>query len=300
VHVPPAGVTIHLVHQGLGGPGGEMEVGRLMSEPGTEGNTAEQWSPPTGVPAPRPDPYAQFGNPLHDTWGTPPPTSSTGPPQPRLSKARKKRPALRWAVTVAVLVLVAVVGWLARDSISDAWGWVYDRASEMTGDDGSTEPVNTEANKTDPSTSSPGQDAWAEATAAEDRAFDDWMKANQAELNSVVENGEIASRRMMSFAEEASSGGTVDHAEYRAVLVELRDSTLRATQILDTAPQSSIRDDFVTILLLSVNEMNQLITASDERDDAGVQAASMRLQPIANETLRLCRQYGARAKALCE
>jgi hypothetical protein len=191
------------------------------------------------------------------------------------------------------VALLAVGAWFARDTIIDAWDQVYDKASDLAGND-------TDGGKAAHTTTSTGQDAWAEATEAEDRAFDDWMKANRDELTGAFDSAETASHRMNSLAEGLASGGTIDYTEFRAALVQLRDDTLRATQILDTAPTSSIRDEFVTVLLLSVNEMNQMITATDERDDASIQAVSMRLERTGAETDRLCRQYGARAKALCE
>lgn len=253
------------------------------------------WSPPTGAPAPRPDPYAQFGNPLHDTWGKPSAETSAGIPPAQIGKARKDRPGLRWAIVASVLVLLVLGGWLVRDTIVDGWDWVYDKASELSGDNN-----NTGSGDTGDTAASPDADPLADATAADDRAFDDWMAANRQQMATAVDDIETTSMRMMTLGQEVTSGGTIDPAEYRGALVEVRDSVLRSTQILDAAPKSAIRDDFVTVMLMQVNELNQMIAAVDSGDGASLQAASLRLARASDETIRLCRQHGARARTFCE
>ncbi len=273
--------------QSAGGPdAGSTPSGLPVPSPGAPG------TPPT----PRRDPYADFGNPLHDTWGTRT-TQSPGPvPPAHVGKQRKKRPGVRWAVTILVIALLAIAGWFARGAIGDAWDRVYDKAANVTGDsDNAPDP-------TAPATQPTGLDPEdvARAADANDAAFDDWMDANEDTVTAASDRVAAASGSVQAMVTGTSSGEAVGQAGYRASLVELRDSILGEVNALNDAPPSAVRDDFVRILLVQMNQTNRLIEASDAGDPAGVETATRDLQSAGAETLRLCRQYGDRARALCE
>lgn len=270
-----------------------------MNEPEAEDNPAEGWSPPTGAPAPRPDPYAQFGNPLHDTWGTSEARPSVVPQEARARKVHRLRPALRRVITAGIVALLAVGGWYARDTIIDAWDRVYDKASDLSGGDGDTGDVAGGSESTTTTTESTDE-RMAEMEAISDEAFDDWMGTNSGVLSAAVHRIDAVSAEMEVLNQQLGSNGIIDLNAYRGAMVESRDATVAAAQILDAAPDSAIRHDFVTVLLLQANATGLMIAASDAQEEAGLRAASERLQRVSAETRRLCRQHGARAKALCE
>lgn len=84
--------------------------------------------PPT--PAARPDPYAQFGNPLHDTWGDVTPV--VRPTHPKPHTARRKRPWATRILVVLVLVVLAGAAWINRTWLDETWDSVYDQVDEWT------------------------------------------------------------------------------------------------------------------------------------------------------------------------
>lgn len=289
-------------------PGHPRPVGRLAKLEG-EGGMSEQepratpdgaWAPPTGAPAPRPDPYAQFGNPLHDTWGKPSAQTSADPPPARVGKARKQRPGLRRAIAATVLVLLVIGGWFARDTLVDTWDKVYDKASDLSGDDGDTDDSAAGGSDTTATTTTDTDERLAELEAANDEAFNDWIDANRDELAGAVNRIDAVSADMVALNQAVASDDIIDLSVHRGTMVESRDATVAAVQVLDAAPESAIRNDLVTVLLLQASETGQMITASDAQDGPGVRAASLRFQRAGAETMRLCRQYGNRAGALCE
>lgn len=268
-----------------------------MSEPETQGEHVGAWAPPTGAPAPRPDPYARFGNPLHDTWGTSTVRPAEAPRAVKAPKAWRKRPLLRWAVAAGVLAVVAVGGWLNRDKVVDTWNRVYDKAAEVTGDEAATDDAGSDAAA---ATTKSVDERLAEVEAAKDEAFDDWMRANRDELSAAVDRMDSLNGEMVVIHQALDAGGTPDLNERRGAIAEAHDATLATAQLLDTAPESAIRNDFVTVLLLQAGESGKMIEAVDAKDTAGARTASQRLQRVSAEVTRLCRQYGDEAAALCE
>lgn len=258
-----------------------------MTEPEPTTPPEGEWAPPTGPPAPRPDPYAQFGNPLHDTWGTSQHQTPDGHRPTRVLRSRPDRPAVRWALTAALVGLVALGAWVARDAIGDGWDWVYDRASEFSGDDAGGGDT-------------PGSGAPVTSTTpVGDEAFDEWVDSNSDALDAAVERIEATESAMATLSTEADSADPTGAAPRRAAIVEFRDATLGAVQALRGAPAAGIRDDFITVLLLQVDEANQLIAASDAGNAAAVRAAALRLERAQSEAQRLCRQHGGRAGSVC-
>lgn len=266
-----------------------------MSEPESQGEHVGDWAPPTGAPAPRPDPYARFGNPLHDTWGT----STVHPAEePRTVKSRKawrKRSHLGWAIAAGVVAVVAVGGWLARDEVVDTWNRVYDKAAEVAGGD-ATDDADSDATAT---TARSVDERLAEVEAAKDEAFKDWMRANREELSAAVDRMDSLNAEMVVVHQAVGSGGTLDLNERRGAIAEAHDATLATARMLDAAPESAIRNDFVTVLLLQAGESGHMIEAIDAKDTADLRTASQRLQRVSAEITRLCRQYGDEAGALC-
>ncbi len=82
----------------------------------------------------RPDPYAQIGNPLHDTWASQPdPVAAT-----KDLTVRRNRTGSPWfARSLKLVVIVALAGgaWIAREPIGDAASAAWDRINEIAGDD---------------------------------------------------------------------------------------------------------------------------------------------------------------------
>lgn len=270
-----------------------------MSEPEAQGNQAEDRAPRTGAPAPRPDPYAQFGNPLHDTWGTAQAQPSASPHAGGAQTVRRKRPALKWAITAGIVTLLAVAGWFARDAIIDAWDRVYDKAADLSSDDGETDQV--PGGGPDSTTIPQSTDErLTELEAANDAAFDDWMELNGEALSAAVDRIDAAEADMAVVHQAVGSDDVIDLSVHRGAMVESRDATLAAVQLLDPAPESAVRNDFVTVLLLGVDTTGRMIAATDAQDQAGVRAASLAFQRVGSETMRLCGQYGNRAAALCK
>lgn len=267
-----------------------------MSEPESQGDHTHNWAPPTGAPAPRPDPYAQYGNPLHDTWGS---SHTHTPAEPQTTGAHKMTrdgSHLKPAIVVAALVVLAVLGWLARDTLVDAWDRVYDKVADVSGDDGTG---GAGSSSSAPTTASV-DDRMAEIEAVRDEAFDDWMRDQRKELSAAMERVASAEDEMVQLDQVLDAGGTVDLDEYRAAMVESRDATVAAAEILDDGPESVMRTDFLTVLLLQAGEAGKMVAAADAQDTSAARAASQHLARVRAETTRLCRQHGRKAGVLCD
>lgn len=111
-------------------------------QPATPRTAATQGShaPPTGPnqPAPRRDPYAQFGNPLHSNWGQPVTQQPRAAVQPTPTHSRRKRPWLTRTVVLLVVSGVAVAAWLGRSWLDERWDSFYDTVEGWTGDEGAS------------------------------------------------------------------------------------------------------------------------------------------------------------------
>lgn len=88
----------------------------------------------SGPPQPesRPDPYAQFGNPLHDTWGDVTPV--VRPQQPAQHTARRKRPWIGRVLVALILLALAGTAWVNRTWLDDKWDSVYEQVEDWTGE----------------------------------------------------------------------------------------------------------------------------------------------------------------------
>ncbi len=272
-----------------------------------ESGDQPNWAPPSGAPpepdrdptapAPRPDPYAQFGNPLNDTWGTQPqPAPPIRAQSATLVQPRKKMSrASRWGIAIVLLALLAALGWLFREPIGDAWDWVYRQADDLVSD--SADSDQGAAGTSTPPASEPG--SFESAAEAEADSFAQWKADNAAELDRLGETARDSAAEMVDLGESAANTGAVDPTAYRTALLALKGSTLELVGLLNTAPESAIRNDFVSILLVEVDGINQMVAAVDSGSSTDADAAAKRLTDAGTELERLCRQYGSSAAGLC-
>lgn len=112
-----------------GPPATTTTAAPLLQPPPFHPETAAQ-AAPSPQPAARPDPYAQFGNPLHDTWGDVAPV--VRPPHPEPHTARRKRPWATRILVVLVLVVLAGAAWINRTWLDETWDSLYDQVEEWT------------------------------------------------------------------------------------------------------------------------------------------------------------------------
>ncbi|MFV0316622.1 MAG: hypothetical protein ACK5O2_06630 [Microthrixaceae bacterium] len=247
---------------------------------------------PSDAPAPRPDPYAQFGNPLHDTWGTKsPPVEPPAPVVPpvksrkssRAAKTGKRSSALPWVLTVVVIGALAAAGWLLRDSLADAWDWVTDRVA-----DGS-----------DPTTTTSADEAINEAVENQTAEFENWLDTRTNDVELLGQGTLEISAALVRVGESATSTAGTDPTVLRSALDPLRSSILAKTSFLNGAPTSPVRNDFVNGMLVSVDSINATTAALDSGVPAELDRAGDRLVDSGEELERLCRLYESSAGKLC-
>lgn len=248
---------------------------------------------PTGPPSPRPDPYAQFGNPLHTSWGVEQPRR---PPSPATvisaAPARRRRSGVG-RLLLAVVLVGAVVGgiWLAREPLGDLLDDVLG-ATEGDGSGGS-EPGSG-------STVTSEEDTFAEVLAAREESFDAWLSDQGEQLEGTAAEIDRSASDLVGLAGTVVDGSAATAPVARSTADRLEALLLANLQVLDTAPASPTRDGFVRVRLIQLDALSSAASALDSGDLTALAAATTRLESATAETARLCRQHGDRVAALCD
>lgn len=283
-----------------------------MTDQQQQDEPASGSAPSDDRPAPRPDPYAQFGNPLNDTWGTNAAPTTTAPSTGRVT-TRRRRPWVKRAAIAAAVIALAVVVWLAREPLADAWDRVYDALSDALGadTDSGSSPAEPGASTTaadgsgSPGSGEPGSDAatvderFEALEKAREEAFATWLDDNDEVLGEAADAIHATDDRMSALQEALDSGAPVEIGAHRQLMRERLGAALGVARVLDTAPSAKVPDGFMTLMLLQADEANQMIDAIDRNDDASFRAAAGRLSSARSEVGRLCNQYDDAPDALC-
>ena len=247
-----------------------------------------RWAPPSGPPV-RSAPLA--AEPAQ-AWGH---GAHPSPPRTPGTPAETRSTSRRWmSVGAVVFATVAAVGltlWAIEGPLEEPWGDLTGASSGNGTDATGSPPTDTRA------------DDFTAALEANEARFDDWMDADGTDLAGSITGIEESMEAFLATASGLGPDSQADPASSPATALRQSasmDALIESTvATLQTAPASALRNAFVRILQLQSEELHRATAAIVGSDPEALRAAQVGLERAANETRRLCRQYGDRVGDMC-